>query len=140
MAHRNHITLSQAAHQFFSTMGRVLILGLILLTMTPACSSGGPTLSGFAFGETRLVSVGEVVELRLPLREDGSRQWRVTSYDSLYLALVQRPGVETAADGSRHIVARATARRAGSTTVELTEVGTGGTKPKSARFEVRIID
>ena len=118
---------------------RSLVAALLFIALA-GCSSSGPTLSGLAFGENRVVRVGDTVTLRIPIREDGLRQWRVSSYDSLYLQMSGRPGVEQASDGSYQIVARATARRVGTTTIELTEEATGGKKPRVARFKVRVIE
>lgn len=96
-------------------------------------------MSGFAIGSTRIVSVGEVVELRMPLHESGSRQWRVTSYNSLYLSVAGRPRVEVSANGSREMVVTAQARTPGETQIEVTEIVARGTKAEVVRFKVRIL-
>jgi hypothetical protein len=106
-----------------------------------ACAADTPQVSGFAFGDTRMVSVGDVVELRIPLEADGTREWRVSSYDSLYLALVGRPSVDTDAAGRSSLVFSARAKTRGRTTVELEEVPgprTEGRPPRTMRFKISI--
>lgn len=97
-------------------------------------------MSGFALGDTRVVSVGDVVELRVPLRADGSRQWRVSSYDSLYLQLINNPQSAQRSDGSWEMLSRARARTVGETEVVMTELARPGQDQRVVRFKVRIRD
>ena len=107
-----------------------LTLGLLLT----ACA--GPKLSGFGLGNHRLVRVGEIVELRIPFEADGRRHWRVSSYDSRYLSIVDVPSVERTANGAE-FVARARARVQGETVIELVEVDGAGQR---LRFDVTIVE
>ncbi len=102
------------------------------------CAGSGPQVSGFALGDTRIVSVGELVELRLPRAEDGTRRWRVTSYDSYHLELVDNPKVVQRPDGSwvTRVVARA--RNVGESTLEVTRLARPGESPLVRRFTIRV--
>jgi hypothetical protein len=104
------------------------------------CASDQPTLSGFAFGDRRIVSVGDLVELRAPIREDGSRAWRVTSYDSFYLTLTRRPTIVEAAPGRFEIVVVARARVPGDTQIVLTEQNVQGRRPRTLTYQLSIIE
>ena len=116
-----------------------LIAMVVLLTpMLISCSGSGPSVSGFALGNRRAVKRGEIVEIRMPLTEGGSRQWRVTSYDSLYLSMVESPRLEAKPDGSAEMIVRARAMTAGETELELTEVAPPGRSPDVRRFKISI--
>ncbi len=118
----------------------VLVAAGVAGAQLGGCSSGGPKLSGFGLGNSRIVSVGETVELRTPVRSDGTRQWRISSYDSLYLGVSATPQVVQRSDGSAEVVFRATAKTPGETTVELTEIAPAGVKPQMASFKVTILE
>jgi hypothetical protein len=111
-----------------------LVLACVILL--GACAGGGPSVSGWGLGNTRVVKVGEVVEFRLPMGPDGSRQWRVTSYDSLYLSVAGPPRPARKADGSFELLVRATARTQGETEIGLTEVGTS----RVVRYTIGILE
>lgn len=51
---------------------------------TAGCS-GGPSVSGTAIFDTRVVTVGDPVEIRLPFDRVVGLEWTLDSYDSLYL-------------------------------------------------------
>ena len=129
----SHGTLAQNS-SLFAHLAAVAIAALVIA----GCNSGGPKMSGFAIGSTRIVSVGEVVELRMPLQESGDRQWRVSSYNSLYISMAGRPRVEVSSNGTREMIVTARARTPGDTEIELTEIATRSTKPKVVRFKVKI--
>ncbi len=117
------------------------LLLIFSVAVIAGCASG-PRLSGLAIGETRFVSVGDLVELRLSLRDDGSRLWRVTAYDSLYLGMEGRPQVVEGGGGAELLV-RARARYEGETEVEVTEMLTvehrrAGREPRVVRFRISI--
>ena len=114
------------------------IMVLCLLWIS-ACSPGGAHLSGFGLGATRVVHVGEIVEIRMPLRDDGSRRWRVTSYDSRYLRVAEQPRVMQASDGSWEMVVRVLAHVPGETEVELTEIATRERAARAIRFTVKVL-
>jgi hypothetical protein len=121
-------------------MRRLLIL--MALIAATGCSSDGPKMSGFGFGSTRIVQVGQIVELRLPLGQDGSRTWRVTSYDSLYLAIAGPPTVAVDGNGKEQLVLVARAKLPGKTEVQVTEMvsRSAGRAPRIETFKVEIID
>jgi len=126
-----------------SRAAALAVLGLLAMVGAPAlvagCGGDGPRLSGFALGDTRIVSVGELVELRLPRADDGSRRWRVTSYDSYHLELIDNPQVVRGPDGTRETRVVARAKNVGESTLELTEVAPpGGGPPSVKRFTVRV--
>jgi hypothetical protein len=108
--------------------------------MVGCASRDSPSMSGFAFGDTRVVSVGDVVELRVPRRADGSRQWRVSSYDSFYIQLISNPQPVQRADGSWEMLIRARARTAGETEVVVSELLPPGQDARTVRFRLRIRD
>jgi len=114
---------------------------LSLATMSiVGCSSSGPKLAGFAIGDTRIVSVGEIVELRAPLSDDRSPLWRVESFDSLYLSMVGRPQVTSDGKGGFILVTRARAETPGETSIKLVESGRFDGPPRSVSFTVRIVE
>jgi hypothetical protein len=111
-----------------------------VLTVVCGCQSNQPSVSGFALGDTRIVSVGDLVELRAPIREDGSRAWRVTSYDSFYLTLTRRPTLVEVAPGRFEIVAVARARVPGETQIVMTEQNVQGRRPRTLTYRINILE
>ena len=114
----------------------------VVLVLAVGCSSDGPKMSGFGLGKTRMVKVGQIVELRLPLREDGSRNWRVTEYDSLYLTVAGRPTIEVNDKGEQVLVLVTRAKTPGRTEVEVTEMipRSAGRAPRIEKFKVEILE
>ena len=117
----------------------VLLLTVVLIGIEAGCAGGGgsgPQLSGFGIGDSRSVSVGEMIDMRLPLREDGSREWRVTSWDSRYISIASRPEFITGANGRPEMLLRARARTPGETTIEVSQVGPTDGPPQRRVKEV----
>ncbi len=114
------------------------VLATMLSLVVCACSSDGPRMSGFALGSTRIVSVGETIELHMPLDQQGQRQWRVSSYDSLFFEMVQSPRAMQNANGTWDFVVRVRAKTQGETVVEVREVVARGQTPRTKKFNVRI--
>ncbi len=119
------------------TAGRALMLAIGLLLLI-GCSSG-PRMSGLPLGGTRLFSVGDMIELRLPLTDSGGRKWRVTSYDSLYVSGVSTQ-VVAGPDGSPELLVRARAKTPGTTKVVVEETPVAGRAPRRETFTVRILE
>ncbi|MCP3902386.1 MAG: protease inhibitor I42 family protein [Planctomycetes bacterium] len=123
-------------------VGAIMILA-VSISLT-ACSSSGPTVSGFGFGNSRLVSVGDPVVIRLPAStRTGQAEWRLTSFDSGRLQLVQRPTLEAAGSSSRRQwTVRFVARGFGDTTVEFSRVQLrddgGGRLGETRRFTISV--
>lgn len=117
----------------------VLVVCSLALAAHAGCSPGDPSVSGFGLGNNRVVSVGETVELRIPIDEQGTRTWRVSSYDSLYLTLSSQPRVVREDDGSYAVRFTARAKTPGETTVVLTEVTPGIEAPRTKSFTFRIL-
>lgn len=121
------------------TIGATLLTAVLLLS---GCA-GSPSVSGFPILNTRVVRVGEVVEIRIPTDAAGQRRWRVTAFDSSYLAAAGRSDVAGAPpDGDVVFLARA--RREGETTVQFTERLTAaeaaaGRAPGTSTITIRII-
>ena len=113
---------------------------LAAIVWSTGCANSGPRMSGMGLGQNRVVHVGDIVELRTPIDERGSREWRVSSYDSLYLSLIERPRIVQRSDGNYEMVARARAMAPGETTVDLVEVKPGVQSPRSLRFNIRILE
>lgn len=131
---------TRACHRLLPASG---LLRFTLLLVVPvvmfSCSIGGPKVSGFAIGDTRIVSVGDIVTLRMPMDDGGQRQWRVSSYDSAYLGLVERPRIETGSSGKMEVVTRAQARTPGVTSIKLIETtASPGKAPRTVSFRIRI--
>ncbi len=131
-----------------ASLGLALALALALLG---GCSTGGagPRLDGSGAG-TRSVRVGDVMDLRLPLNDDAERAWRISEYDSAYLALVGAPGVvstdgRTRPGGRGQMRIQVRAKQPGATALQVTEILTGeelvsGKRPRVVRFTIRIGD
>ncbi|MHC4992735.1 MAG: hypothetical protein ACYTGC_17325 [Planctomycetota bacterium] len=136
-ARQEHMRVMKQPEQlpFGRRFSRLAVLAVVALAIA-GCSSSGPRVSGFAIGDTRIVSLNEVIEIRMPLREDGSRQWRVTSFDSFFISLIDTPRPVPGRDGKPELLVRARARTPGETTLEITEVGAA--KPRVRRFTIRI--
>lgn len=117
-----------------------LLTVVILLGCASCSSSSGPRMTGFGLGDSRIVSVGELVELKLPLSDQGTREWRVSSYDSLYLAIAGRPQVIQTSSGGQELLVRARARTPGETIVEVTEQAPTRGAPQTRRFTIRIVE
>lgn len=118
----------------------LLAVGLVLGgAAAGGCATDGPSMSGFALGDLRIVSKGDIVELRYPIRPDGSRQWRVSSYDSFHLQLIDNPSIRQRPDGRFEMVMRARAREEGDTTVVLTSRPPAGGEVRQVEFKVRIV-
>lgn len=122
--------------------GRPGFLGwpaLAVLLVSAACASNGPRMGGLSIGGTHFLKVGDVVELTLPVAADGTRAWRVSSYDSLYLSIAERPQVVQGKDGKPVLRIKARAKTPGKTTVEVTEVAPPrGQVPRVESFKVNI--
>jgi len=109
-----------------------------------ACSSGEPTVSGFGFGDSRLVSVGDPVIIRMPASsQTGQPEWRLKSFDSGRLQLVQRPTLEQIGNSNRRQwTIRFVARGLGDTVVELERIRRGndgrGTIGATRRFTIGV--
>ena len=118
-----------------------IILLCVAGVLLGGCSQNKPTMSGFALGDLRIVSVGDTITLRAPAAPNGGRQWRVSSFDSLFLTMARGPQLEVDKKGRAFIVTRAIARTAGETTVTLQEVASqAGRKPRVVEFDLRITE
>jgi hypothetical protein len=104
-----------------TTLG--MFAGLLGAGLAGGCSSSRPSVSGFGIGTTTFVSVGETLTLRLPVDDDGA-MWRVSSFDSLFVELVDPPRLmtEPGKDPYRRVVIRAT--NPGETEIELSKPDT----------------
>lgn len=95
----------------------------------PGCSSGGPKVSGFGLFDSRSVKVGDTVEFRLPYDLERGLEWRVDSYDSLYLVLKERLQVELEPGQARgEMIVRMYAKTPGDTSVSFRRRGSEETK------------
>jgi predicted secreted protein len=63
----------------------LLVMALSVGAIWSGGCSGGPSVSGTAIFNTRVVTVGEPVEIRLPFDRVVGLEWTLDSYDSLYL-------------------------------------------------------
>jgi hypothetical protein len=99
----------------------VLAAFLIALGHLPGlsgCSSDGPKVSGIGLLGNRNVSVDDIVDMRVPFDPSTGAEWRLASYDSVMLQLVERPQVEPGSrQGEYELVARFRARTPGQTEV-----------------------
>ena len=120
----------------------VLVMVCAMAAALGACGSG-PRVSGLSFGNARFVTVGDTVTVRMPLGDDGSRQWRVQSFDSSFLTPEGRPHVEGSGRNAQ-LVLTARARLPGSTELVFVEVlspteQAQGKAPRTKRFKVEIV-
>lgn len=119
------------------TLGAALLLGTIVATL--GCGGSGPKMSGFALGGIRIVSSGDEVTLRSPLTADGERRWKVVSYDSIHLGMIEAPRVVRNQGGTGEIMTRAIAKAPGVTEVVIAEIRPDkGHEPRTVTFRVRI--
>lgn len=99
---------------------RIVACALLALACATGCaSSREPSVSGVGLFDNRNVSLGDVVEIRLPAGPDGRRAWRVTSYDSAILMPEGRAGLERAGDDLVYVM-RFRAQVRGETEVTVT--------------------
>jgi len=119
----------------FIRRSAIVLLALALV----GCATDRPRMSGFALGDLRIVSKGDIVELRFPLRPGGGRAWRVSSYDSFHLQLIDNPTIVERPDGSFEMLMRARAREVGDTTVVVTGRSPSTGEPRVVQFDVRIV-
>jgi hypothetical protein len=95
-----------------------LIVLIACFALSGCASKNDPQLSGFGLFNSRTVTQGEMVTLKIPTPE-GTPLWRIVSFDSVMLA--QRGFY---ADGSDMVV-RYEARTPGETEIVLRESKTG---------------
>ena len=93
---------------------------------------------GFAVGDTHNVRVGETITLRMPLRPDGSRAWRVSKWDSGFISIVGRATPVDRSGGGTDLMVTVRARTPGETVIEVTEVAAPGQAPKMRQFRLNI--
>ncbi len=121
-----------------------VLVGMGTLAVAPAmmagCASDRPSISGIGLGDRRIVSVDDTLELRVPIDPDTGARWRVRSFDSLYLTVVDRPRLVRETDGGAHQLFRIRADRPGETTLELEKLEPGSERLPIARFTIRIIE
>lgn len=116
-----------------------ILAGALLLSGPALTGCGGPQVSGFPILNSRTVRVGETVEVRLPATAE--RQWRMTRYDSVYLAPLGQPELAASTSGQT-VTWRFQARIAGETQLEMREIlarGATGT-PKTKTIDVTIVE
>ena len=78
----------------------------------------------FALGDTRIVKVGDIVEITMPADANtGATEWKIHSFDSALLALDQRPAIRATANGGVEWTVRFRAKVPGKTEVVLMRRG-----------------
>lgn len=105
-----------------STVVLAASLGLCLCgaaTGLAGCSGSGPSVSGFGLFDTKRVQLGEIVEIRLPIAPERGEQWRLASYDSAMLRMLERPALVNESERSAYLLIRFEARVQGETEVLL---------------------
>ena len=130
-----------ASGRFSVRCGAVAFVCAMALVLV-ACGSG-PRVSGLQFGNARFVTLGNTVTVRLPLGDDGSRQWRVQSFDSSFLTPEGRPQVQGSGRNAEMVIT-ARARIPGSTELVIVEVLSPaqvaqGKSPRTKRFKIEIV-
>jgi hypothetical protein len=98
----------------------VLACGMTLSLMAAAggCNSNGPKVSGIGLLGNRNVTVDDIVDMRVPFDQSTGAEWRLASYDSALLQLIERPQVMPGSrEGLYELVARFRARVPGDTEV-----------------------
>lgn len=134
MRHRlKHVARSAA-------LGVAVLAGGAVATVA-GCSSG-PKVSGVSFGAARFVGVGKTLTVRLPLGPGGAREWRVSSFDSSFLTVIERH-IEGAGDNAELVITART-RLPGTTELEFIEVlspeqEARGAQPRTRTFKVEIV-
>ncbi len=118
--------------------GAVIALSLLV----GAGCGGGPSVSGFSVGSARFIGVDETLTVKLPLGEDGTRLWRVSSFDSAFLTPLNRQVVGTGR--SARLVITARTRLPGTTELEIVEVLTPtemaqGMAPRTKKYKIEIV-
>lgn len=116
---------------------------VLAATLLMGGCAGSPIISGFPIFNTRVVRVGETVEIRIPTDAQGQRRWRVTEFDSAYLMAVGRSDVG-GPPANGEVVFLARARREGETSIRFSEVLTAteaaaGRVAGSSSVTVRIV-
>ena len=95
-----------------SVIALVPCVGLI------GCNSGGPKVSGIGLLGNRNVTVDDIIDMRVPFDPATGAEWRLASYDSALLQLLERPQVAPGKkEGEYELIARFRARMAGDTEV-----------------------
>jgi hypothetical protein len=123
--------------------GAIVILAASIVLI--GCSSSKePSVSGFGIGNSRLVTVGDPVVITLPASsQSGAPEWRLKTFDSGRLQLVQRPRLEPVGSGNRRQwTVRFLARGLGDTIVEFERVRLrddgGGRLGETRRFTISV--
>jgi predicted secreted protein len=76
-------------------------------------------VSGFGLFDTKRVQLGDVVEIRLPMEPSKGERWRLASYDSVMLRILERPTLVDEGSGRSYLLIRFEARVQGETEVLL---------------------
>ena len=119
--------------------GKLLCLLLVtLLVCGPGCSAK-PEVSGFAVGNVRVISQGEVLEVRIPVDDSGYRLWKIESFNSLYLNVLHGPQPELHG-GKTYLVSRAKAITPGVTELIFSETNPDDGQSASVQsYRIRIL-
>lgn len=118
-----------------TSLATALLTGL---AGTAGCS-GGPSVSGTAIFDTRVVTVGDPVEIRLPFDRVVGLEWTLDSYDSLYLGYQGRTYAMDDQNKGTMIISF-TARTPGETELRLRRrYSTGGQQDTFHEYTINIL-
>lgn len=113
--------------------------GLAAVGGGSAGCGGGAGVSGAPFFNTRLIKLGETLEIRLPFDRLAGREWSIDSYDSLYLGYQGRTLVMDD-DSKGTLIVRFVTKTPGETSLTLRRrYGANGTKESLENYTINIL-
>ncbi len=115
-----------------------MIVAGCVASALPGCG-GSAQVSGTAFFDTRLITVGEILDIRIPFDRQAGIEWEVESYDSLYLGFVAR-SLQMQTDEKGTLLIQFRAKTPGDTTLTLRRRYTTGSGQSTLRdFKISIL-
>jgi hypothetical protein len=117
--------------------------GLFLITCACVCGcdSNGPKVSGLGLLNSRNFFVDDIVDIEIPYDPALGVEWRLTSYDSLMLQLVERPRVVPGKrEGEFFAVTRFRARTPGEVEVVFERTRPEARKDNDKKFKITIFE
>jgi hypothetical protein len=105
------------------------------------CDSNGPKVSGLGLLNSRNFFVDDIVDIEIPYDPALGVEWRLISYDSLMLQLVERPRVVPGSRaGELFAVTRFRARTPGYVEVVFERVRPGAGKDTDRKLKIIIFE
>jgi hypothetical protein len=117
------------------------IVGVVAASSALGAAGCGSSarVSGMAFLDNRILTVGEIVDIRIPYDRQAGAEWAVESYDSVYLGFVAR-SLQMRTEDKGTLLVQFRAKTPGETTLTLRrQYSTGSGRSASEKYSITIL-